>query len=359
MASSDVENQLSNSFSLISLQELVKEPIATIPQQYVRLDQQPDPSLPPMPIITPTIDMSQLVSGSDDELQKLHLTCKEWGLFQLVNHGVSSSVMEKLKHEIEEFYKLPLEEKMKYKVREGEYEGYGNMAKEGGKLDWADRLYMITNPIHRRKPHLFPELPSSLRNILEAYLSELQKIARKLLCLMAKALKIDTKEMIEYFEDGMQSVRMTYYPPCPKPEVVMGFTPHSDATLITILHQINGVDGLQIKKDGAWFPVSFYPNALVVNVGDILEIFSNGVYHSIEHRAVTNSEKERISVAFFINPKFEAKVGPSPSLINPNNPPLFKRVSLEQYVKDLVARRPNGKTYLQHMRIENGEDNSE
>ncbi|XP_022720343.1 protein SRG1-like [Durio zibethinus] len=364
MASSDAED-FSFSFPVVSVQELVKKPIITIPQHYVRLDdQQPDPSLPngsrPMPMITPTIDMTRLVSGEDDdvELEKLHSTCKEWGLFQLVNHGVSSSILDRLKHEVEEFFKLPLEEKMKYKIREGEFEGYGNTPREAGKLDWSDRLYMITNPIHRRKPHLFPELPSSLRNTLESYFLELQKLATKLLCSMAKALKIDTKEMIEFFDDGMQSVRMTYYPPCPKPELVMGITPHSDATLLTILHQVNGVDGLQIKKDGVWFPVSFLPDALVVNVGDVLEIFSNGVYRSIEHRATTNSGKERMSVAFFLNPKFEAEVGPSPSLINPKNPPVFKRVGLEQYAKDFFVRKLYGKTYLQHMRIENGEHNS-
>ncbi|KAK6264538.1 hypothetical protein SCA6_019972 [Theobroma cacao] len=362
MASLQVE-EFSHSLSEISLQELVKEPIITIPQNFIRLDQEPPSSLPygsPSPITTPTIDMTRLVSGEDDglELEKLHSTCKEWGLFQLVNHGVSPSLLEKLKHELEEFYKLPLEEKMKYKMRPGEVEGYGNTAREAGKLDWADRFYMITNPIHRRKPHLLPELPSSLRNTLESYLLELQKLATKLLSLMAKALKIDVTEMIELFDDGMQSVKMTYYPPCPQPELVMGITPHSDATLLTILNQVNGVDALQIRKGGVWFPVSFVPDAFVVNVGDILEIFSNGIYRSIEHRATANSEKERISVAFFINPKFEAEVGPSPSLINPKNPPLFKRVGMEQYVKDFFSRKLNGKTYLQHMRIENGEGNS-
>ena len=89
---------------------------------------------------------------------------------------------------------------------------------------------------------------------------------------MGKALNIESKEIEEIFEDGMQSVRMNYYPPCPKPEVVMGLTPHSDATAITILHQVNGVDGLEIKKDGVWIPARIISNALVVNVGDILEV---------------------------------------------------------------------------------------
>ncbi|OMO93930.1 Oxoglutarate/iron-dependent dioxygenase [Corchorus capsularis] len=305
--------------------------------------------------------MARLVSGEDHhhhlELDKLHSTCKEWGVFQLVNHGVKSSVVEKLKNELEEFYNLPMEERMKYKIKAGEHEGYGNIGKEDGKRDWADRFYFITNPIHRRNPHLLPELPSSLRNILESYFMELQKIAMKLLSFIAKALEIDVNEMIELSENGMQSVRMTYYPPCPNLELAMGFAPHSDATLITILNQVNGVDGLHVNKDGVWLPLIFQPNALVVNIGDILEIFSNGVYHSIEHKATANMVKERITVAFFVNPKFEAEVGPSPSLVNPKNPPLFKRVGMEQYGRDYFVRRPHGKTYLQHMRIEDGQDN--
>ncbi|KAK9031140.1 hypothetical protein V6N11_032527 [Hibiscus sabdariffa] len=154
------------SSSNLSVQELVKQPIKTIPQHYVR---QPVPSAPcgglPSQML-PTIDMNRLVPGKDFdvELGKLHSTCKDWGFFQLVNHGVSISVLEKMKQEVEGFYRLPLEEKMKYRIREGDAEGYGTIERDGGKFDWADRFFMTINPIYKRKPHLFPELPSSLRN---------------------------------------------------------------------------------------------------------------------------------------------------------------------------------------------------
>lgn len=80
-----------------------------------------------------------------------------------MNHGVSSSLLAKLKHDMLEFYELPMEEKMKYKIKPGDVEGYGAVARSDAKLDWGDRVYMITNPIQRRKSHLLPELPSSLR----------------------------------------------------------------------------------------------------------------------------------------------------------------------------------------------------
>lgn len=83
---------------------------------------------------------------------------------------------------------------------------------------------------------------------MELYFLELQKLAMRLLKMIGKALGVSEEEIEEQFEDGMQSVRLSYYPPCPQPELVMGLGPHSDATAITILMQVNGVDGLQVKK---------------------------------------------------------------------------------------------------------------
>lgn len=80
-------------------------------------------------------------------------------------------LLEKLKYEVEEFFKLPLEEKMKYQIRPGDVEGYGSIAYKEQKRDWGNRFYMTMNPVHRRKPYLFPELPSSLRSSLSLYTS--------------------------------------------------------------------------------------------------------------------------------------------------------------------------------------------
>ncbi|GAU38695.1 hypothetical protein TSUD_54430 [Trifolium subterraneum] len=78
-------------------------------------------------------------------------------------------------------------------------------------------------------------------------------------------------EMRELFEDGTQMMRMNYYPPCPQPEKVIGLTKHSDPVGVTILLQLNEVEGLQIKKNCMWVPVKPLPNAFIVNIGDMLE----------------------------------------------------------------------------------------
>ncbi|XP_054804031.1 codeine O-demethylase-like [Prosopis cineraria] len=354
MASSLPANLIICDPSLLSVQELVKNPLPSLPKRYIREDhyQLFETLTDAAPI--PILDMNHLLSGehTETELQILHSACGDWGIFQVLNHGVSEEELENIRNEIEGFFRLPLQEKIKFKIRPGDVEGYGTVIRsQDQKQDWCDRFYMTVNPLHKRKPYLFPELPSSLRTVLNSYIQKAQNLGMALLGLLEKALKIEEREMSEVFEDGMQSVRMTYYPPCPKPEQVMGLGAHSDATGITILSQVNGVSGLQVKKNGVWLPVNVLSNALVVHVGDILEIISNGAYKSVEHRATVNSNNERISMALFFLAKLESEIGPAMSLISPENPPLFKRVGMEKYVSDFFSDKQQGKSFLEHLRI--------
>ena len=84
---------------------------------------------------------------------------------KLINHGVSDSLLDRVKTEVEEFFKLPLEEKRKFGQLDGDIEGYGQVfvVSEEQKLDWADMFFMITLPPELRKPHLLPQLPLSFR----------------------------------------------------------------------------------------------------------------------------------------------------------------------------------------------------
>lgn len=101
---------------------------------------------------------------------------------------------------------------------------------------------------------------------------EVKKLAIGLLSFMGRVLKMDDEEIRELFSDGVQAMRMNYYPPCPQPDKVIGFTPHSDADALTILLQLNDTQGLQIRKEGQWIPVKPLPDAFIVNIGDIMEV---------------------------------------------------------------------------------------
>ncbi|KAI3905397.1 hypothetical protein MKW92_008866 [Papaver armeniacum] len=105
-----------------------------------------------------------------------------------------------------------------------------------------------------RKPHIFAGIPLPLREALEDYALGLEKLTINILEKMAKALKMDSDEMRELFSECYQAMRMNYYPPCPKADQVVGFSPHSDGDALTIVLQLNETDGLQILKDGKWLP---------------------------------------------------------------------------------------------------------
>ncbi|KAL0738952.1 hypothetical protein Bca4012_015162 [Brassica carinata] len=330
-----------NSIIVPSVQEMVNEKmLKTVPQRYIRSDldktEISNESGPRTEI--PIIDLNRLCSSTSmaSEIDKLDLACKE------------------VKSEIQDLFNLPVEEKKKLWQQPGEIEGFGQafVVSEEQKLDWSDMFYLTMQPVLSRKPHLFPNLSLPFRDTLETYSNEVKSIAKILLASMARALKIKPEEMEELFDDELgQKMRMNYYPPCPEPDQAIGVTPHSDATGLTILLQVNEAEGLQIKKDGKWVPVKPLPNAFVVNIGDVLEIITNGTYRSIEHRGVVNSEKERLSVAAFHNMGMGKKVGPLRSLVERQKAALFRSVTIEEFLKVLFSRELDGKAFLDVWRI--------
>ncbi|KAK8602105.1 hypothetical protein V6N13_058242 [Hibiscus sabdariffa] len=348
--------KLGSSLLVPCVQELAKKPLKHVPPRYVRTDEDsPIVSHTNLSPQVPVLDMQKLLS--EQEPEKLNHACKEWGFFQLINHGVSSSLVEKMKMEVQELFNLPMEEKQKLWQKPDELEGFGQafVVSEEQKLNWGDLFYMITLPTYLRKPHLFPNLPLSFRETVEAYSAELKHLAMKLLDFMAKALGMDPNDMRVLFEEGHQAMRMNYYPPCPQPELAIGLNSHSDAIGLAILLQINEMEGLQIRKNGVWVPIKPLPNAFVINIGDIMEIVSNGIYKSIEHRVTVNSLKERLSVATFYSPKLDGDMGPAPSLITPQTPPLFRRISVADYFKGFLSRELRGKSFLDVLRVEDEE----
>ncbi|XP_021300526.1 protein SRG1-like [Herrania umbratica] len=163
--------KLGSSLLVPCVQELAKGPLVKVPPRYVRTDEEPPilsdtNSLPQVPVT----DMQKLFSEEfkDLELEQLQRACKEWGFFQLINHEVSTLLVENVKLEIQEFFNLPMEEKKKFWQKPDDIEGFGQafVVCEEQKLNWGDMFYMVTLPTYLRKPHLFPKLPLSLRFFL-------------------------------------------------------------------------------------------------------------------------------------------------------------------------------------------------
>lgn len=109
---------------------------------------------------------------------------------------------------------------------------------------------------------------------LEDYSKEIRKLCKRLLKYIAVSLGLKEERFEEMFGEAVQAVRMNYYPPCSSPDLVLGLSPHSDGSALTVLQQSkNSCVGLQILRDNTWVPVVPLPNALVINIGDTIEVF--------------------------------------------------------------------------------------
>ncbi|TKY69184.1 Thebaine 6-O-demethylase [Spatholobus suberectus] len=353
--------KLGSSLLIPSVKELAKEALIKVPERYVHPDINPPilfniDSLPQLPIIDLNKLLSEEVQGP--ELDKLDLACKEWGFFQLINHGVDIELVEDVKTGAQELFNLSIEEKKKLWQKPGDMEGFGQMLgfKEGSS-DWVDLFYIFTLPSHLRKPHLFPNIPLPFRENLEDYCIKMRDLAINIFDLIGKALGIVLRDIKESLGEGGQSIRINYYPPCPQPENVLGLNAHTDGSGLTILLQANEVEGLQINKDGMWVPVKPLPNAFIISLGDVMEVMTNGIYRSTMHRAVVNSQKERVSIATFYGPEWSGNIGPAPTLVTPERPALFKTIGVADFYKGYLSPEHLGKpkSYINDvLRIQNG-----
>ncbi|KAK9059267.1 hypothetical protein SSX86_021886 [Deinandra increscens subsp. villosa] len=280
------------------------------------------------------------------------LLCRDWGFFQLINHGESETI-DAMKTVTEEFFKLPLEEKMKCAQLPNTIEGYGQafVVSEEQKLDWGDMMFILPLPIALRNFRFWPQNPQSFRETLEEYSNKLHGVSMKLFKLMSINLGVEPETISKKFVNFTQGIRMNYYPPCPEAGKVLGLAPHSDATGLTLLVQVNEVQGLQIRKNSKWVPIKPIHGSIIVNIGDVMEIMSNGEYRSIEHRAVVNFEKERLSIAAFHNPGLEAMIGPMAELVKEKTPK-YKTIDAQDYVKLVINSKLDGKSLIDHMKIQ-------
>ncbi|KAK7382655.1 hypothetical protein VNO80_01624 [Phaseolus coccineus] len=154
----------------------------------------------------------------------------------------------------------------------------------------------------------------------------MEKLSFKLMELIALSLGLEAKRFEEFFmKDQTSFIRLNHYPRCPNPDLALGVGPHKDIGALTILAQ-EEVAGLEVKRkvDEEWIRVKLIPDAYIINLGDIVQVWSNDAFESPEHRVVVNSEKERFSTPFFFFPAQETEVKPLEELINDQNPSKYR-----------------------------------
>lgn len=289
----------------------------------------------------PVIDLAPAL-GTDraarmDTAKAIREACVGVGFFYIRDHGVAEAVTRRALAETERFFALPQAIKLEYDIaRIGYHRGYvpvGGLSADPGKVDLQEGFevglelpaddpdHTAGNPIYG--PNVWPvELPA-FRTHVYAYFEEMLTLGRRLFALFALALDLPEDYFEAEIDKPMAQLRLIYYPPsgdrAAKADVI-GVGAHTDYECFTILWQ--NESGLQVQNpQGRWIEAPPIPGTFVINIGDMMQRWTNDLFVSTPHRVVSTSGRARYSLPFFFGANYETVVRCLETCCGPDNPP--------------------------------------
>ncbi len=284
----------------------------------------------------PIFDFNQFLNSNITERQQFILrlrdVCHNIGFFYIKNHGIQSQLMQHIFTSTKYFFDLPQEEKDALSITNSpHYRGYGKLGAEitEGIRDFKETfdlgLEQLAQNISADKPYLILQGPNQWpisnslnwkKTILE-YLSAMQKLSEQLMFAMSLALGVEEDFFVKQFcsnsEDAYAILRLLRYPPGRKSthsEIEIGVGSHVDSGCLVFLLQ-DEVGGLQVQNcSGEWIDAPPIPDTFVVNIGTMLQIWSNNYFLATPHRVINVSDQIRHSVPFFFEPNLSSVVTP-------------------------------------------------
>ncbi|KAL0003383.1 hypothetical protein SO802_017164 [Lithocarpus litseifolius] len=340
---------------IVRVQSLSDSGLPEIPDRYVKPPtERPAINSDGSDVNIPIIDLQDLLYGDDTILAQISEACREWGFFQILNHGISPQLLDRVREVWREFFHLPLEIKQSYANSPKTYEGYGSRlgVEKGAILDWSDYYFLHLLPLKLKDHNKWPALPADARQVIDEYGKEVVKLCGRLMKILSINLGLGEDILQNAFggENIGACLRVNYYPKCPQPDLTLGLSSHSDPGGMTLLLPDNQVPGLQVRKGNNWITVKPARHAFIVNIGDQIQVLSNAIYKSVEHRVIVNAAKERVSLAFFYNPKSDIPIEPAKELVTPENPPLYPPMTFDEYRLFIRMRGPCGKSQVESLK---------
>jgi isopenicillin N synthase-like dioxygenase len=316
-------------------------------------------------LLVPVIDLADLAGAGPEASAKvpaaIDQACSTVGFFQVVNHGVDGATISAMLDAVDEFFALPLADKMACRPKRATVNrGYAPVRSESlayslGR-DALPDLFEAFNvgldevpdlPVYRDAdetcfaPNIWPAALPSFRGALVAYFTNVAALARRLTSVFAVALGLEEGFFGPRTDHSTDMMRVNLYSLAPGVEPLpgqMGMGPHTDYGIVTILYA-DRVRGLQIVgPDGDWHDVLPVPGAFLVNLGDLLAEWTNDRWRSTVHRVLPPERSgakavRRRSVAFFHDGNYDALIECLPNCTSAEHPAKYPPVLAGQHLK--------------------------
>ena len=298
----------------------------------------------------PVIDITDL--ERPDTRRAIDAACREWGFFQVIAHGIDGGIIARLREQMRAFFDQTLAAKQTILRTAENAWGFYDRELTRRTPDWK-QVYDYGPPDGGALVPQWPALLPEFRPAIEAYYEACGRVAVRLLRAIAVNLAMPADYLDPLFRPEHTSfLRLNYYPRCPQPtrpadlsvaaEGYLGVNHHTDAGAITLLLQ-DEQPGLEVFNAGRWRLVEPRSDALVVNIGDIVQVWSNDRYVAALHRGLASAEADRYSAPFFFNPAYSAVYAPLPSTVDRDHPPRYREIVWGEF----RARRAGG-DYADH-----------
>jgi isopenicillin N synthase-like dioxygenase len=282
----------------------------------------------------PVIDITNLARAGTREL--IDAACREWGFFQVTGHGVEEHLISTLRRQMHLFFGQSMEAKRAILRTADNPWGFYDRELTRHTPDWK-QVYDYGPPDGNS---IKPQWPAALRDFpaaIQAFYDECDALSLDLLRVISTNLGMSARSLDSYFRPTHTSfLRLNYYPRCPTAGR-LGVNHHTDAGALTVLLQ-DEQPGLELFHRGAWTLIEPRPDALVVNIGDIVQVWSNDQYRAASHRGLASADVERFSAPFFFNPAYSTEYAPLPSTIDLGCAPRYRPINWGEF----RARRAAG-----------------